>query len=213
MEDIIELYSKEYSQKYPVINMDEQPFQRLSDTKEFLPVKKGSIKKEDHEYKRHGTACIFMFTEALQGWRKVTVRKRRTSIDWANEIEKLLVDDYPNAEVVTLISDNLNTHTIASLYKAFPPKRARELAQRLDMRHTPKHGSWLNIAECELSVLTRQCLCKRIPTIEELQKIVAQWHEDRNNRQKGVDWRFTNEDARIKLKSLYPKIQLDQTQC
>ena len=212
MEEILALYCRVYSKNFPVVNMDEQPFQRLSDMRDFLPVKKGSIKKVDNEYERHGTASIFMFTEALRGWRKVSVRERRTAIDWAIEIKKLLCEDYPDAEKVILISDNLNTHTIASLYKAFPPKEARELASRLEMRHTPKHGSWLNIAECELSVLTRQCLGQRIPTIEELQKIAMEWYEDRNNRQISIDWRFTNEDARIKLKSLYPKVNLVQTQ-
>jgi len=199
MEDVIALYCRPYSKKYPVVNMDEQPFQRLSDTRNFLPVKEGSIKKVDNEYQRHGTASIFMFTEALMGWRRVSVRERRTAIDWAIEIEKLLCEDYPDAEKVILISDNLNTHTIASFYKAFSPKKARELANRLDMRHTPKHGSWLNIAESELSVLTRQCLGKRIPTIEELQEIAMRWYEDRNNRQISVDWRFTNENTKISL--------------
>lgn len=212
MEDILAVYCKEYSRKYPVINMDEQPYQRLSETREFLPVRESSIKKEDYEYKREGTACIFMFTEALTGWRIVSVRKRRTSVDWAQEIKILLDKYYPNAEKIILVSDNLNTHTIASLYKAFPPEEARRLADRLDMRHTPKHGSWLNIAECELSALTRQCLKRRIPTIKELRKIVQKWHKNRNKQQIKVDWRFTNDNARIKLKSLYPKVKLAQTQ-
>lgn len=172
-------------------------------------MKPGKEAREDYEYVRHGTASIFMFTNALGKWRRTGVRERRTAVDWAEEVRTLLDEDYPDAERVILICDNLNTHTTASLYKAFPAPEARRLARRLTIHFTPKHGSWLNIAECELSVLTRQCLGRRIPDIETLTKETNAWTTKRNKSQTGVDWRFTTKDARFKLKSLYPKFNCD----
>ncbi len=151
---------------------------------------------------------MFLFTEALQGWRQVSVRVRRTAVDWAQEVAALLEGRYVQAEKVILICDNLNTHTVASLYKAFPADKARRLAQRLEIHYTPKHGSWLNIAECELSVLTRQCLRTRTPSLTALVRKVTPWARDRNARQRGVDWQFTTKDARIKLGRLYPQVRM-----
>jgi hypothetical protein len=159
----------------------------------------------DYEYERGGTANIFMFTEPLSGLRYVSITERRTAADWAREIDGLLTDRYPDAEKVRLVCDNLNTHKTGSLYEAFPPEKARCLAERLEIRYTPKHGSWLNVAEIELSSMTRQCLDRRIPDIETLHGETEAWERRRNEEQKGVDWQFTSEDARIRLKRLYPK--------
>ena len=150
----------------------------------------------------------FMFTEPLSGWRKVRVRQRKTALDWAQEIKDLLDMDYPKAETVVLVCDNLNTHTPAALYKAFSPEQARRLARRLEIHYTPKHGSWLNIAEIEMSVLSNQCLKERIPDIEFLKEQVSAWANDRNNKSKAVNWQFTTNDARIKLKKLYPDYEV-----
>jgi hypothetical protein len=160
------------------------------------------------EYERRGVAEVFLFTEPLGGWRRTAVTEHRARVDWAWQIRHLLEKDYPEAEKVVLVMDNLNTHSIASLYEAFEPALARRLAQRLEIHHTPKHGSWLNIAEIELSVLSGQCLDRRIDRIEQLRVECSAWDQHRNERQKGVDWRFTTADARIKLKRLYPQIQL-----
>lgn len=209
MEDVLDLYCLPENPLVPIINMDEQPFQRLGQTRDLVPMKPGKELREDYEYVRHGTASIFMFTNALGKWRRTSVRERRTSVDWAEEIRILLDEDYPDADRIILICDNLNTHTVASLYKAFPAHEARRLAKRLSIHYTPKHGSWLNIAECELSVLTRQCLDRRIPDIKTLTKETKIWTTKRNASQKGVDWRFSTKNARIKLKSLYPKLNCD----
>lgn len=163
--------------------------------------------REDSEYVRNGTCSIFIFTEPLAGWRHVTVREQRTRIDWAEEIRELLEVHYPQAPKIRLVMDNLNTHSIASLYQAFDPETARRLAKRLEIHYTPKHGSWLNIAEIELSVMTRECLGRRIPSIEVLSNELAVWEKNRNENQKGVDWQFTTDDARIKLKRLYPQVK------
>jgi len=163
--------------------------------------------REDSEYVRNGTCSIFIFTEPLAGWRHVTVREQRTRIDWAEEIRELLEVHYPQAPKIRLVMDNLNTHSIASLYQAFDPETARRLAKRLEIHYTPKHGSWLNIAEIELSVMTRECLGRRIPSIEVLSIELAVWEKNRNENQKGVDWQFTTDDARIKLKRLYPQVK------
>ena len=163
------------------------------------------VERVDSEYKRNGVVSLFLFTEALSGWRKVSVRERRTAVDWAQEVKALLDEVYPVATRVILVSDNLNTHTFASLYKAFPAAEARRLCSRLELVYTPKHGSWLNIAEIELSALTRQCLCRRIPDLETLRSETQAWQLKRNAEAKGVDWRFTTQDARIRLKWLYPK--------
>jgi hypothetical protein len=207
MEDILELYCLPYNRQVPLVCMDEQPTQLIKEKRIPIPAESGKVVKYDFEYERNGTAVHFIFTEPLAGWRKVNVRRRRTSVDWAQEIKQLLDEDYPEAQKVILVCDNLNTHKIASLYEAFSPVEARRLATRLEIHHTPKHGSWLNIAEIELSVLTKQCLDRRIPDIDFLQKETKAWQRERNAQQKAVDWQFATEDARIKLKRLYPQIQ------
>jgi len=206
MEDILALYQRPYDAEYPVVCMDEQPKQLIAETRTPLPAEPGQPARFDYEYERKGTANLFMFTEPLAGWRRVAVRERRTAIDWAEEIQHLLEEDYPEAKKVILVCDNLNTHTIASLYKRFPPAQARAMAERLEIHYTPKHGSWLNIAESELAAMTRQCLDRRIPDMETLRQEVAAWYQGRNQIQKGVDWQFTTEDARTRLKRLYPQI-------
>jgi hypothetical protein len=209
MEELLEVYHRPYDPEIPQVCMDEQPVQLIQEKVIPRPPQAGQPERIDHEYVRQGTASIFLFTEPLAGWRSVRVREQRTALDWAEEIKHLLDEDYPAAKKVCLVCDNLNTHGIASLYKAFEPQEARRLAQRLDIHYTPKHGSWLNIAECELSVLTRQCLDRRIPAMEALSQQTHAWEWERNLKQRGVDWRFTTEDARIKLKQLYPQIKLD----
>lgn len=208
MEDVLEVYQTPYDPNRPVVCMDEQPTQLIQETRQEIPVKPGAPKRYDYEYKRMGTAVNFMFTEPLSGWRKISVRETKTAMDWAQEIQMLLDVDYPEAEKVILVCDNLNTHKIASFYEAFDPSTAHRLRKRLEIHFTPKHGSWLNIAEIELSVFTRQCLKCRIPRIEMLRKKAQEWSKDRNNRQLSVDWQFTTNDARIKLKKLYPQNQL-----
>jgi hypothetical protein len=205
MEDVLDIYSWDYDENYPVVCMDEQPTQLVKETRVPIPCAPGKPAKFDHEYERNGTANHFLFTEPLAGWRKVSVRERKTRQDWAIEVKQLLDEDYSDAELVILICDNLNTHTIGSLYEAFPPAEAKRLADRLDIRYTPKHGSWLNIAEIELSVLTKQCLTRRIADINILREETSAWAERRNEEQVGVDWHFTTTNARTKLKHLYPQ--------
>ncbi len=208
MEDVLETYATPYDAAFPVVCMDEQPVQLLKETRVPIPASKDHPLRVDYEYERAGTACIFMFTEPLFGWRKVSVRPRRTKVDWAFEMEELLRTRYADAEKVILVSDNLNTHTKGAFYEAFPPDQARAIVQRLEFRFTPKHGSWLNIAENELSSMTRQCLSgRRIPNIEMLREEADAWATSSNDKQRGVDWQFTIENARHKLKSLYPKIK------
>jgi DDE superfamily endonuclease len=207
MEDVLEVYRRPRDRDAPVICMDEQPTQLIRETRRPLPAEPGRPACVDYEYERNGTATNFLFTEPLAGWRKVNVRETKKKTDWAEEIRQLLQVDYPEAAKVILVCDNLNTHTPAALYEAFPPAEARRLVERLEIHHTPKHGSWLNIAECELSVMTRQCLDRRIPDIETLRQQVGHWYGLRNTAQKSVDWHFTTADARIKLKRLYPQIQ------
>lgn len=206
MEDILELYQRPYQPEVPVICMDEQPVQLIRETRVPLPAKPGQVEAFDYEYERNGTANLFLFTEPLAGWRRVVVRERRTAVDWANEIQRLLEEDYSTCPRVILVCDQLNTHKIASLYEAFEPSTARQFVERLEIHHTPKHGSWLNIAESELSVLTRQCLGRRIPEREILAAETTAWYQERNQLQKSVDWQFTTADARIRLKRLYPQI-------
>ena len=205
MEDVLEVYLRPYNKLMPVICMDEKPQQLLNDVRPRISMSAGRKTRIDNEYLRKGTCSIFLFCEPLGAWRHAEANTRRTKKDWAHKIQWLLDEQYPEAEKVVLVMDNLNTHKISSLYEAFPPKKAFELAQRLEIHYTPKHGSWLNIAEIELSSLARQCLGKRrIETMEELNNELASWHHDRNTKQKGVDWHFTTEDARIKLRKLYP---------
>ena len=207
MEDVLAVYARPYNKKWPVVCMDEKPFQLLSLRRNSIPMKMGVPEKVDYEYTRNGICSIFIFTEPLAGWRYSQAFPRRTKQDWANRIRWLLDVQYPDSEKVVLIMDNLNTHTISSLYDTFPPDEAFRLSQRLEIHHTPKHGSWLNIAEIELSAMAAQCLGqRRISQIEILNSDLTIWHTKRNQSQKGVDWHFTTDDARIKLKRLYPVI-------
>jgi hypothetical protein len=207
MEDILDVYQTPYDPQVPVVCMDEQPVQLIKETRQPRPAAPGQPEKVDYEYERNGTANIFLFTEPLTGTRHVHVTAHRTAVDWATEISDLLEVRYPEAAWVRLVCDHLNTHGMGSLYEAFPPEQARRLATRLELHHTPKHGSWLNIAEIELSVLTMQCLDRRIPDMETLTQETHQWEQRRNASQKGVDWQFATREARIKLKRLYPQIQ------
>ena len=207
MKDILDVYHKPYDPKKPVICMDEQPVQLIKETRQPIPAKPGQLERVDYEYERNGTADIFMITEPLGGRRQVNIRKQRTGKDWAYEIQHLLEVDYPEAEEIQLVCDNLNTHTLGSLYETFSAEEAHRLAQRLEIYYTPKHGSWLNIAEIELSALTRQCLDRRIPDIPALHREVKIWEKRCNDQQKGVDRQFTTKDARIKLKRLYTVFQ------
>lgn len=205
MEDILSVYRLPYDVEYPVICMDESSKQLIGEVRQSLGCKPGKTKKIDDEYVRYGVAQIFMEVEPLTGRRHVTVTERRTNKDWAKRIKALLDDRYPHARKVRLIMDNLNTHTIGSLYETYPPEEAHRLASRLEIHYTPKHGSWLNIAEIELSALKGQCLDRRICDMEVLREEIRLWEESRNNQAKKINWQFTTEDARIKLKRLYPK--------
>lgn len=209
MEDVLEVYSRPYNENRPVICMDEKPFQLLDDRIEPIPLSKDNhTEKYDCEYVRKGSCSIFMFTEPLGQWREAHALPRRTSEDWAHQMKWLIDEAYPNAEKIVLVMDNLNTHTPASFYKAFSPEEAFRLTQRLEIHYTPKHGSWLDIAEIELSALTIQSLLgERIPSVDSLNHVLASWSLRRNSSQKGVSWQFTTSDARIKLKHLYPNIK------
>jgi DDE superfamily endonuclease len=209
MEEVLETYEKPYDPAVPMLCMDEQPVQLLKETRPSIPATAEHAKRVDYEYERAGTANIFMFTEPLAGWREVAVREKKTKIDWATEMARLLEGRYANCEKVILVCDNLNTHTKGAFYEVFEPVRARQLVRRIEFRHTPKHGSWLNIAENELSSLTRQCVAgRRFPNIDTLRKETAAWSTDINATQRGVDWQMKIDDARCKLKSIYPKIKL-----
>jgi DDE superfamily endonuclease len=207
MEEVLDLYQQPYNPNSPVVNMDEKPLQLIKETRQPLLAKPGTPLRYDYEYERVGTANVFLCTEPLTGWRTVDVREQRTRVDWAHQIKYLLDDRYPTAEKVRVVCDNLNTHKVASLYEAFEPSEARRLARRLELHHTPKHGSWLNIAEIELSVLSKQCLNRRIADLETLRHETKAWEHERNTKQTGVDWQFTTEDARVRLKRLYPQYQ------
>jgi hypothetical protein len=207
MEEVLETYAQPYDPRYPVVCMDEQPVQLLKETRVPIAATKRHPRRVDYEYERAGTASIFMLCEPLSGWREVHVRPQRTKVDWALEMEALLRTRYATADKVLLVCDNLNTHTKGAFYEAFVPEKARSILRRLEFRYTPKHGSWLNIAENELSSLTRQCLKgRRLDNIATLRRETKAWHQDSNKRQRGVDWQFKISDARRKLKSLYPKI-------
>jgi hypothetical protein len=207
MEAVLDVYQRPYDPEVPVVCMDETSKQLVGETRIPLPPAPGQPERYDYEYERHGTANLFLFTEPLGGWRHVTVTDRHTQVDWAQQVRDVLDVRYPHAKRVTLVSDNLNTHTPASLYEAFAPEVAHRLASRLELVHTPKHGSWLNIAEIELNVLSRQCFCQVIGDQPTLVAQVVAWETDRNARQTGVDWQFTTPDARTRLKRLYPRIQ------
>lgn len=204
MEEILDLYTAPHRVEEPLISMDEAAKQLLSEVYEPVPLAPGQIAKEDYHYERQGTRALFLFFDPLRGWRRVSSREQRTRLDWAEEIQQLLDEDYPHARKVKLVCDNLNTHHIASLYEAFPAAEAHRLAQRLEIHYTPRNGSWLNVAEIELGVLSEQCLNRRIPDEPTLNKELAAWQNARNAEASTVDWRFTTEEARIKLRHLYP---------
>lgn len=206
MEDILEVYSRPYCAELPVVCLDESSIQLIGEVREPIAAAPGHGVLLDDEYVRNGVANIFMAVEPLGGKREVRIVEQRTRIEWAFFVKELLDERYADTEKVVLVMDNLNTHSTGSLYAAFPPEEAMRLAQRLEIHYTPKHGSWLNIAEIELSVLKRQCLASRISCIEKMRAKVLAWNTDRNNSQTPVDWRFTTSDARIKLKRLYPKL-------
>ncbi len=206
MEDVLEVYHLPYDPDYPVVCMDESSKQMIGEVHEPIPCKPGQPMRMDDEYVRAGVAEIFMEVEPLAGRRHVEVTERRTRKDWARQIKQMLDERYPDAVKVRLVMDNLNTHNIASLYETFEPQEARRLRERLDIHHTPKHGSWLNMAEIELSELKGQCLNRRIADMKTMHAEVAAWERNRNNSSRKIDWQFTTMDARIKLKRLYPKL-------
>jgi len=206
MEDVLDVCHLPYDPEYPVVCMDESSKQLIGEIREPIPGKPGRVRRIDDEYVRNGVAEIFMEVEPLAGRRHVAITERRTRKDWAKQIKEMLDDRYPDACKVRLVLDNLNTHNIASLYETFEPQEARRLAERLEIHYTPKHGSWLNIAEIELSVLKGQCLDRRIPAMETMQAHVAAWEKARNNRTRKIVWQFKASDARIKLRHLYPNI-------
>jgi hypothetical protein len=206
MEDVLDLYLAPYDPQFPLVCMDESCKQLVGEVQQPIPCAPGHDRIEDHEYVRNGVAEIFLEIEPLGGRRHIEITEQRTRIHWAAFIKGMLDERYPNAAKVRLVMDNLNTHSIASLYEAFPREEAQRLARRLEIHYTPKHGSWLNVAEIELSVLQSQCLNRRIPDIQTLRKEVAAWEADRNNRSSKTRWRFTTPDARIKLSRLYPKL-------
>jgi hypothetical protein len=207
MEDVLDVYHRPYDEARPVVCLDETSKQLVGEVVEPIPAAPGQPERFDYEYVRNGTANLFMISEPLAGWRHVMVTERRTAKDFAEVVRWLAEDVYPVAEKVVLVMDNLSTHKLASLYEAFPPEQARRIAERIEVHHTPKHGSWLNVAEIELSVLGRQCLDRRIESVEKLLVQVEPWEVERNDRAVGVKWRFTTADARIKLRRLYPAIE------
>ncbi len=206
MEDVLEVYTRPYDPSRPQVCLDEKSKQLVGEVREPLAVCPGRPARYDYEYERNGTANLFIVSEPLAGWRHLKVTDRRTKIDWAQCIKELVDVHYPEAEKIVLVMDNLNTHTPAALYEAFDPAQARRLLESLEIHYTPNHGSWLNMAEIELSVLARQCLERRIPDQETLAEEVGAWEEERNAAESSIEWRFTSADARIKLRHLYPEI-------
>jgi len=206
MEDVLDLYASEHSAEEPLVCMDEASKQLVRDEREPLPMAASRPVRQDYHYERRGTQAVFCFFDPVRGWRRVSCQDSRTAVDWAQQIRILLEEDYPEARTVKLVCDNLNTHTTAALYEAFPAEQARALAQRLEIHYTPVHGSWLNVAEIELSVLGRQCLDRRIGSATELHREVTAWQDERNADGSRVQWRFTTADARIKLRHLYPPV-------
>lgn len=209
MEDVLDVYEFPYDPQRPVVCMDEKPYQLLGDARESLPMRPGDIQKVDSEYVRNGTCSIFAFVDPLGGRHHTSVHEHRTALDWAEEIKYLVDEMYPDAEKIILVMDNLNTHKPASLYKKYPPEEARRIIKKLEIHYTPKHGSWLNMAEIELNVLTRQCLSRRIETIKKLRTEIAAWEAERNQNQEKILWHFQTGNARTKLISLYPTIVSD----
>jgi transposase len=206
MEDVLEVYQRPYDPQRPLVCFDEGTKQQVKETRLPLLTKPGQLAKYDYEYERNGTSNLFMFCAPLEAWRQVKVTDRRTMIDWAHCMRDLVDVHFPAAATIVVVMDNLNTHKLATLYEAFPPAEARRIAEKLEIHYTPKHGSWLNMAEIELSVLSRQCLNRRLPDQPTLQHEIAAWESQRNDAASTVNWRFTTADARIKLKRLYPTI-------
>jgi DDE superfamily endonuclease len=207
MEDVLAVYQRPLDSSHPVICMDETSKQLVGETRVALPVAPGQPRREDYEYERHGVANLFLFSEPLTGWREVQVTERRTRTDWALAMRELSERHYAKAERITVVLDNLNTHGPASFYEAFAPDEARQLTERFEFHYTPKHGSWLNIAEIEFSVLSRQCLDQRIRDAETLRNETRAWAQQRNAASQSVNWQFTTAEPRINLKRLYPVIQ------
>jgi hypothetical protein len=211
MEEVLDVYQEAYDEKHPLICMDEASRQILSDVCEPLPMEPGTCQRVDDKYERRGVRSLLMFYNPIEGWRRVGCRESRTRDDWAEEVRRLLEEDYPGAERVTLVSDNLNTHDVASLYHRFDSETAGRLRRRLRLVYTPKNGSWLNMAEMELSVLSRQCLGqRRFARADAMDEAIAAWETERNKNHCGTTWRFTTNDARIKLASLYPKPDIER---
>jgi hypothetical protein len=208
MEDVLDVYHRPYDPKRPQVCIDEVPKQLVAETRTPIPPAPGRPARYDYEYRRCGVANVFMVSEPLLGWRSAQVTQRRTNRDFAEILRWLAEDVHPDAKAIVLVTDNLNTHTPACLYEAFPPEQARRIADRLEWHYTPKHGSWLNMAEIELAALSKQCLDRRIGSIDHLRRSVAAWEADRNERMVQIKWRFTTADARIKLHQLYPSIQM-----
>ena len=204
MEDVLTIYERPYDDRFPVVCMDETSKQLIGETRTPIAMEPRRVPRYDYEYVRHGVANLFLFVEPLRGWRQIDLTERRTRQDWAKAMQWLLEVGYPEAERVIVVLDNLNTHVGGALYETFAPEHARRLLDRLELHYTPKHGSWLNMAEIELSVLSRQCLNRRIPDQATLGQEVATWQAARNHRQTTISWQFTTEDARTKLKRLYP---------
>jgi DDE superfamily endonuclease len=211
MEDVLAVYQRPYDPNRPVVCLDEIN-KTLHDTpRGTLPMQPGQVARQDYQFTRNGTVNLFLKVEPLRGWRKVRVTDRRTSLDFAEEVRSLVDEDYPEASIIVLITDNLNTHTPACLYEAFPPAEARRIAAKLEWHYTPEHGSWLNVAECELSVLARQCLARRMPDKSSIISEVMAWQQKRNAAQVTIQWQFTTADARIKLRRLYPVINVQNS--
>ena len=206
MEDVLDVYHRPYNKDYPVVCMDESSKQLTKETRIPISTKPGDIEKFDTEYERNGTCNIFLSYEPLKGWRNVEVTDRRTKVEWAHYIKKLVDVDYASAKKIVLVSDNLNTHNASSFYESFPPQVAKRIIDKIEFHHTPKHGSWLNVAEIEFSHLSRQCLDRRIPDKTTLVQEVTAWKEQKNISASTLNWQFTTQDARIKLKELYPKV-------
>lgn len=211
MEDVLDVYQRPYDPEYPNVCLDEIQKALRSTPRGALSVEPGKPRREDHEYKRHGKWSIFLAVEPLQGFRRVWVTPQRTKLDFAQVLKELVDEVYPHVKKLVLVVDNLNIHHAACLYERFPPAEARRIASKIEWHYTPEHASWLNIAECELSVLRRQCLKSRLPDIETVTARVTAWQDQRNEKQVGIDWRFTTEDARIKLKRLYPIVKVQNS--
>jgi hypothetical protein len=206
MEDLLDLYEQPPDPKRPRVCFDELPYQIVAETRQPVPARPGRPAHIDYEYRRNGTANLFMSFDPDRGWRHVSVTDRRTKRDFADEMRRLVDEDYPEADVIRLVADNLNTHTTAALYETFPPAEARRIAKKLEFHYTPKHGSWLNQAEIELSVLSGQCLDRRLGDRATLEREVAAWEAERNQARATVDWRFTSAAARTKLHRVYPPV-------